>query len=179
MHLVSVRARTILYSCTSLFSLSEYDLTIPLIYDISGNIVSESALYNHRNNHPHRYPESDRHSIPEHSYQLNINGLGENFHVHLHRKQDILAPGFKVYRRTSSNTTSGVYTDHESTGRAWTETNCHYSGSVVSHGNSSAYLSVCGGVVSITLHYQIGLEYVLNDLIRLFVLVYLIIKQVE
>lgn len=130
-----------------------FEITIPILYDSRGNHVSHDHLrhhfhqqqqFYHHGNRPRRDTSNPTTNISV--LQANVSGFGQKFQIKLWPNKQLLAPGFKVYRR--GNHRHGMQEDQAGTSRAWAETQCHYTGTVTSHNNAPASFSMCDGMVS-------------------------------
>ena len=82
-------------------------------------------------------------------YKINLNGDNKDSMVHLELTQNnmLLSPGFVIERRRGNSTLSDTTFDKGRSSKLW----CHYTGKLKDHGDSSVAISLCEGLVSISL----------------------------
>ena len=79
---------------------------------------------------------------------MSISGSGEHFKLELWENYNLVAPGFKIYHRKTLQDADGEQKRDDSVVENEIH-GCHFTGSVKSHGNMPASVSICNGMVSI------------------------------
>ncbi|XP_021354644.1 A disintegrin and metalloproteinase with thrombospondin motifs 18-like [Mizuhopecten yessoensis] len=128
----------------------DFDITIPKLYDSEGHYVSHEQLrlhfhqqqFHHPGNRERRDTSYQKPNVSE--LQADVEGFGHKFQIKLWQNQQLLAPGFKVYRRGHQR--HGMQEDQAETTRAWSQSQCQYTGSVTSHNGAPVSISLCDGV---------------------------------
>ncbi|XP_052815823.1 A disintegrin and metalloproteinase with thrombospondin motifs 16-like [Mya arenaria] len=129
----------------------EFEVILPVVfhYDEQEGIPPTTDVYTHLKNRRRRSLSSD--------IFINITTDNEEFHIQLTQNHKLLAPGFKVYHRHPSRSSSQNDTDD-----VITETDditdgsdvdmmsqCLFKGKVLSHDDAPAAFSLCNGVTGV------------------------------
>jgi len=99
------------------------------LLDLNGNYLS----HDWHGRRPPGWTNQDQ------AFHVKLRGHGQDFHVELQPNHRLLAPGFAIHRRWHKATKVEKYDQSR---------HCHFHGKLLSHGNSSAAISTCGGLVS-------------------------------
>ncbi|CAH1270738.1 ADAMTS16 [Branchiostoma lanceolatum] len=106
----------------------DFEIVAPHLLDVNGNFLAHDW-------HGRRPPGSTN---QDQAFHVKLRGHGQDFHVELRPNHRLLAPGFAVHRRRNKATKVEKYDQSK---------HCHFHGKLLSHGNSSAAISTCGGLV--------------------------------
>ncbi|XP_066289406.1 A disintegrin and metalloproteinase with thrombospondin motifs 16-like isoform X2 [Branchiostoma lanceolatum] len=105
----------------------DFEIVAPHLLDVNGNFLAHDC-------HGRRPPGSTN---QDQAFHVKLRGHGQDFHVELRPNHRLLAPGFAVHRRRNKATKVEKYDQSK---------HCHFHGTLLSHGNSSAAISTCDGL---------------------------------
>ena len=130
------------------FLSESYEIVFPeIIEEESGILVNDVSNFVKRRKRGSGYLRKP--------LEVSISGSGEQFKLELWENNDLVAPGFKIYHRKTLKDSSSEHSgDHKVIENE--VHGCHFTGSVKSHGNTPASISICHGMVS---HVVINLVY--------------------
>lgn len=119
-------------------SSDNYEIVFPeILQDDDGQLVNDVSSFAKR-----RKRNSGHLHKP---LEISISGSGENLKLELWENTNLVAPGFKIYHRKTLKDSEGEVADDYSVIENEVH-GCHFTGSVKSHGNTPASVSICNGM---------------------------------
>ncbi|XP_025116256.1 A disintegrin and metalloproteinase with thrombospondin motifs 18-like [Pomacea canaliculata] len=133
---------------------NDFEIVFPVVWDQEERLPLRALHEKWRHKRSVRSP-----AAPSPSLGVNVTAFGQLFQLQLSPNEELLAPGFRIYHRYSHTVGHSDDADQDVAGQVDSqvasqeevdkEMSCHLSGSVRSHQDWPAAISICGGMKGI------------------------------